>query len=280
MGPAVAGMWYPEEPAALARMVDVYLEPDRPAAGAAGRLLALIGPHAGFVYSGAVAGHAFRQVREQAVRRVIVLGPSHHASFRGAALPDANVYRTPLGDVALDCEAMEALALSERVRVTSEPFAREHSLEAELPFLQRALGDGWTAVPMLIGPGSWGPVAQEIADALKPWIDERTLIVVSSDFTHYGTGFGYVPFYDDVEQRIRELDMGAVDLIRGVDVDGFESYLARTGATICGRDAIDVLLRLLPEGSRADLAAYDASGRMTGDWDHTVSYAAIVFREG
>jgi hypothetical protein len=106
-----------------------------------------------------------------------------------------------------------------------------------------------------------------------------TLVVVSSDFTHFGPRFGYVPFESDVPNRIRELDMGAVRLIEALDAGGFERYVLETGATICGRDAIDVLLRALPRGVVGKLAAYDTSGNLAGDWDHSVSYAALTFRE-
>ena len=238
---------------------------------------ALIEPHAGFMYSGAVAAHGFRHVQGQAYSRVILLGPSHYASFRGAALPPADAYRTPLGDVPLDLDSLRALAKVPGFATIGQPFEREHCLEAEIPFLQRCLAPGWRLLPVLIGSGISGSSAQTVADGVRPYLDAETLIVVSSDFTHFGGGFGYVPFDRDIPDRIRELDLGAVDYISAGDFMGFKSYLDRTQATICGRDAIDVLLRLLPRAARGSLVAYDASGHMTGDWGHTVSYAAIVF---
>jgi len=116
-----------------------------------------------------------------------------------------------------------------------------------------------------------------VIDALEPLMDSETLVVVSSDFTHYGPGFGYVPFRDLVPERIRQLDMGAVERILEFDREGLGRYVAETGATICGRVAIDVLLGMLGPGTRAELVAYDTSGRMTGDWSHSVSYASISF---
>lgn len=280
VGPAVAGTWYPGDEASLARAVDDLLdaaagEPDP----RTGRVLALIEPHAGYVYSGRVAGGGFRSVRGQQVGRVILIGPSHYEAFTGAMVPEADTYRTPLGDVELDGDALARLANHPRIQSSNRPFRPEHCLESEIPFLQRALAPGWRLVPVLLGAGTSGAAAHQIADALRPLLDASTLVVVSSDFTHYGPRFGYVPFLDDVPERIRSLDMGAVERIRHLDVSGFESYVRETGATICGRDAIDVLLRLLPEEVEGELTSYDTSGRLTGSWDHSVSYASMTFRE-
>jgi len=279
VGPAVAGSWYPASRAALERAVDDLLARAEPGPQPSGRVLALIEPHAGYVYSGRVAARGFQDVRDRAYSRVVVLGPSHYEAFRGAAVPDAGAYRTPLGDVALDSEALGALAGHASFAVSNRPFVPEHCLEAELPFLQRCLRPGWRLVPVLLGSGTRGSLAVEIADALRAWVDRSTLIVVSSDFTHYGPRFGYVPFTADVPARIRELDMGAVRHIEALDADGFEGYVGETGATVCGRDAISVLLRLVPRGVEGRLTAYDTSGNLTGDWEHSVSYATLTFRE-
>ena len=278
IGPAVAGTWYPANPDALRREVDAML--DRAAAPpgkSAGTVVALIEPHAGYAYSGETAAQGFRRLRGARYDLVLLLGPSHYAWFRGGALPDAAALKTPLGEVPIDREALAALRDRPGFKVMAGAFEREHCLEAEVPFLQRALEPGWRALPVLVGSGTAGEEAQKVADGLRPLLGPGTLVVVSSDFTHYGSGFGYVPFKESVPERLRELDLGAARLIEARDVAGFESYLDRTGATICGRDAIDVLLRLLPPDAKASLVAYDTSGRMTGDFGHSVSYATMVF---
>jgi AmmeMemoRadiSam system protein B len=279
LGPAVAGSWYPADRAVLARTVDDLLARAEPGPMSSERIFALIEPHAGFVYSGGVAARGFREVRGRSYSRVVVLGPSHYEAFRGAAVPDAGAYRTPLGDIALDHEALEALARCPSFKVANRPFGPEHSLEAELPLLHRCLRPGWRLVPVLLGSGTRGALAAAVANGLGPWVDASTLIVVSSDFTHYGPRFAYVPFTEDVPARIRELDMGAVRHVEAKDADGFESYVNETGATVCGRDAISVLLRLAPSEVEARLTAYDTSGNITGDWEHSVSYAALAFHE-
>jgi AmmeMemoRadiSam system protein B/AmmeMemoRadiSam system protein A len=279
LGPAVAGTWYPAGAGALAREVDALLDrAPAPPEGGAGGVVALIEPHAGYVYSGETAARGFRWLRGARYERVLLLGPSHYASFRGAALADADALRTPLGDVPIDREAVDALRGRPGFKAVPGAFEREHCLEAEVPFLQRVLAPGWRAVPVLVGSGTTGEEAQRVADGLRPLLGATTLVVVSSDFTHYGSGFGYLPFREGVGEKLRDLDLGAARLIESRDVAGFESYLDRTGATICGRDAIDVLLRILPEDATASLVAYDTSGRMTGDFGHSVSYATIVFR--
>jgi len=276
IGPAVAGSWYPSDPEKLARQVEEMLDrvpepsPSRP-------IRAVIEPHAGYVYSGPVAAFGFRRLKGETRKRVVLLGPSHYAGFAGATLPEAEAYRTPLGDVTIDAAAVATLARRPGYRVSDGPFGPEHSLESEIPFLQRVLQPGWRLVPVLIGAGSTAAHLDAVAEGLKTICDERTLLVVSSDFTHHGSAFHYAPFRQGVAEGVRRLDMGAIEHITAGNLRGFEDYVAETGATICGRAAIGVLLRTLPPGSRGELAAYDTSGNITGDWSHTVSYASLVF---
>ena len=279
LGPAVAGTWYLSGARELQEQVDGLLRTPRAPKDTAslGVPSALISPHAGFVYSGAVAGQGFGRLRGSSPRRVLVMGPSHYASFQGACLPAAGAFRTPLGSVPLDRDTIDRIGRKPGFRIDDGPFGPEHCLEAEIPFLQRVLAAGWSLIPVLMGGGSPSRSVGHVVDALAPLVDSDTLVVVSSDFTHYGPGFGYVPFHELVPERIRQLDMGAVERILELDREGFGRYVAETGATICGRTAIDVLLGMLESGTRAELAAYDTSGRMTGDWSHSVSYASISF---
>jgi len=281
LGPTVAGTWYPADRVQLQRQLDdMFREADTETVREptpAGKPVALIAPHAGFVYSGLVAAKGFRRLRDTRYRRVILVGPSHYASFDGVTLPRARVYRTPLGDVPLDRAACEALGALDGFRVDNRPFTREHCLEAELPFLQRLCGEEIQLVPLLIGMLTSAHDAGTIAAGLRPLLEAETLVVVSSDFTHYGPQFDYVPFDDEVPRRIEELDRGAIERILALDATGFESYVSRTGATICGRNPIRLLLELLSTSAEPQLVAYDTSGRMTGEWDHSVSYASLAF---
>jgi AmmeMemoRadiSam system protein B len=282
LGPAVAGTWYPADGVALERQLDGLFR-DAAAEGvdegaAAAKIAALIAPHAGFVYSGLVAAKGFAQLGDEVYERVILLGPSHYAAFDGAILTDASTYRTPLGEVPIDTEACASLQGRDGYRVDNGPFRPEHCLEAEIPFLQRRLRTGWRVVPVLVGTLGARVRAKSLADGLRPLLGPDTLVVVSSDFTHYGPRFRYLPFEQDVPRSLEKLDMGAVERILAWDGAGFEEYVARTGATICGSNPIRLLFDLVPEGLAGQLAAYDTSGRITGDWDHSVSYASLVFR--
>lgn len=278
--PAVAGRFYPADPQELEAVVRGYLaQAAGPVASAPRKAVkALIAPHAGYVYSGAVAGAGFQHLSGLSVERVLLVGPSHYEPFHGGAVPAAGRYVTPLGEIPIDVEAVRRLERRPGVTVSDRPFEREHSLEMELPFLQETLRAGWCLLPVLVGPSSAPSSLQQLAEALGESVTAQTLVVVSSDFTHYGPRFAYVPFRDDLPRRLRELDMGAVNRILAGDRAGFETYIAETGATICGSKAIDVLLRLLPEGSVGSLAAYATSGSLTDAWDHSVSYASLVFR--
>lgn len=279
IGPNVAGSWYPGSEGSLRSLVaDLLEDAPLPPADAQGRVMGLIEPHAGFVYSGAVAAAGFRLVRGDTYRRVLLLGPSHYSAFRGATVPQADAWSTPLGPVPIDREAVRSLSSATGFQEDDRPFHREHSLEAELPFLQEALEPGWQLVPVLLGIDASSATAESLAAALSELTGPDCLMVASSDFTHYGRSFQYVPFTERIPESLRELDLGAVRHIEELDVEGFESYVDRTGATICGRNAIGLLMRLVPDGTDASLVLYDTSGRMTDDWSHTVSYAAVAFR--
>jgi len=275
--PALAGTWYPGDPAALRKAVDEYLQ-RAPEPEIAGPLLAIVVPHAGYQYSAPVAACAYRAVRPGAFDRVIILAPSHHGAFRGFSIMEVEAFATPLGDVPLDAEACAGLRAHPLHSRQDDAQRMEHSIEIQLPFLQRALRN-FMLVPVLVGDLAPGDDVA-VADALRPWISARTLIVVSSDFTHYGPRFDYVPFNENVRDNLRKLDMGAVEFIVRKDAAGFASYIGKTGATICGHRPISILLRALPGNAQGKLLQYDTSGNRTGDWSNSVSYVAVAFAAG
>ena len=179
--PAVAGLFYPADPHELGAEVDALLAAAAPAAGPPPK--AVVAPHAGYVYSGPVAASAFRpleKLRGQ-IRRVVLLGPSHYVGFDGLAAPASDAFRTPLGVIEVDRAALAALADLPQVLTSDRAHQREHSLEVELPFLQRALGD-FTLVPLVVGDATPAEVA-EVLERL--WGGEETLVVVSTDLSHY-----------------------------------------------------------------------------------------------
>ena len=180
---AVAGTFYPASPRELVREVDDMLGHSAGGGLAPGFPKALIVPHAGYIYSGSVAAEAYDRLRQARgiVRRVLLLGPCHRVPVRGLALPDAAAFETPLGRVPIDREAIESLAGLPQVVVSSAVHAEEHALEVQLPFLQRVLGE-FSLVPLAVGTATPEQVA-EVIDRL--WGGAETLIVISSDLSHY-----------------------------------------------------------------------------------------------
>jgi hypothetical protein len=271
----LAGSWYSADADALRKELTSYL--DESPVVTSGRVCALIVPHAGYRYSGRVAAEGYKQVVGRKFRRVVVMGPSHRVFLPGAAsVPDADAYRTPLGEVRVDREFIAKLLRSPFIRQVPEAHAGEHSVEIQFPLLQTAL-PGVPVAPLVVGQLDRASAAG-LATALRAQLDDDTLVVASSDFTHYGANFDYVPFTDNIAENIEKLDMGAYALIERKNAEGFADYCKSTGATVCGRDGITVLLSLLPADARVQRVRYDTSGRMTGDFKSSVSYlsAAVV----
>jgi AmmeMemoRadiSam system protein B len=270
----LAGTWYPARSQELAAQIDRWLgDAD---GGAARDLLALIVPHAGYAYSGAVAASGYRRLRARPLPRAVILAPSHRVAFRGIAVLEADAFETPLGLVPID--AVRGIR-SKLLRPDPRPFEGEHSLEIQLPFLQRAV-PGVTVTPLLFGdlrPED----SHEVGGLLDRLIDERTVFVVSSDFTHYGRSFGYLPFPPDdaesVRLGLRRLDMGAIAAVLRGDAAAFRRHIEETGDTICGRVPVAALIEWAGTRHPGELLEYRTSLDVTGDYRHAVSYAAIAF---
>ncbi|MFW6108093.1 MAG: AmmeMemoRadiSam system protein B [bacterium] len=275
--PAKAGTWYTGDARALRREIEGYFE-KAPDVKLGGTPRAVIAPHAGYRFSGKCAGAAYALVRDKDIRRVIALGPSHHLGFRGASVPAVDAYRTPLGVIPLDREARDDILKSELVRNIPAAHKDEHSVELQLPFLQLALED-FELVPVVIGRLTDDDYAG-LAARLRRHVDEHTLIVASSDFTHYGRMFRFTPFKEDIRKNIEKLDKGAIKHILAVEPDAFRKYVRKTGATICGRAPIAVMLHMLPPDADGKLVRYYMSGDLENRYTHSVSYAAIAFTGG
>lgn len=270
----LAGTWYPEDPTALRTQLSSLFE------AAKGETLtdvrALVLPHAGYRWSGAVAALGAKQVAGRPFTRVLVMGPSHHLSLENVvSLPNVTHYATPLGEVPLDVDFLAALRRHREFQNVPAAHANEHSVQIEVPLLQHALGS-FQLVPLVVGTLD-RTTARRVADILLSLVDDDTLVVASSDFTHYGPRFGYVPFTDDLPRKLRDLDMGTFATIERHDADAFVDYVESTGTTVCGRSAIEILLRMLPPETRISLLSYDTSGRIGGDWRNSVSYMSIAF---
>jgi AmmeMemoRadiSam system protein B/AmmeMemoRadiSam system protein A len=254
---AVAGMFYPADPRALSREVDRLLGAATPGEAVRAPKL-LVVPHAGYAYSGAVAAQAYALLapwREQ-IQRVVLLGPTHRAALRGLAAPKVAAFETPLGRVELDTAALAQLAALPQVTRDDSAHAEEHSLEVQLPFLQRALGT-FTLVPLAVGEASAAEVAQVLE---RVWGGDETLVVISTDLSHY------LPY---AEARAR--DRATVERILRLDpaLDHHEACGATplAGALLAARTH-----RLAPR-----LLDLRNSGDTAGDRSRVVGYCALAF---
>ncbi|HHT9126951.1 MAG TPA: AmmeMemoRadiSam system protein B [Candidatus Brocadiia bacterium] len=275
--PAVAGSFYSADESTLREQIESFFSKvPESASGGNDKPIALISPHAGYRYSGLVTAYGYNTIKNKNYKRVIVLAPSHYGSFKGVSILRVTHYRTPLGLVEVDKDVCDKL-LENTLLFSTYPDADkyEHSLETQLPFLQMTLKD-FRLVPLLIGYLS-GEDVQKVAECIKSFITNETILIASCDFTHYGYNFDYVPFKKDTEANIKKLDYGAFDRILAFDSDGFLKYKTETGITACGYLPVAVLLKLLPVNAKGTLLNYDTSGRQTGGFTNSVSYASIVF---
>ena len=269
----LAGSWFDSHPERLRAELEGYLaKVDDPVLN---DVIALISPHAGYRYSGPAAAHGFKQIHGKSYSRVVLLGPTHRLSLRDAiSVQSATAFSTPLGDLPYDEDFIARLRKFPFVKDVAGSLEGENSLEMQFPFLQAVVGQP-KIVPIVVGQLDEAS-ATRIGQSLLSLLDTQTLVIVSSDFTHYGPRFQYVPFRTNVEENIRKLDLGAVAQIEAKNLSGFLDYIETTGATICGRDTIALLLAMLPPDAKPQLLCYDNSGRLTGDFDNPVSYVSMA----
>jgi AmmeMemoRadiSam system protein B/AmmeMemoRadiSam system protein A len=254
---AVAGTFYPGDPESLRSTVRTLLDA---AAASKAPPKALIAPHAGYIYSGPIAASAYAQIAPLAdqIRRVVLLGPAHRVAVRGLALPGAAAFSTPLGQVEVDQDAVDRLRDLPQVVVSPAAHAFEHSIEVQLPFLQTVLPT-FSLVPLAVGDAS----PEEVAEVLdRVWGGAETLIVVSSDLSHY------LPYAEACR-----VDRATITTLLALD-----PVLDHRQA--CGATPINGLLRAASgRGLSSRLEDLRNSGDTAGDRDHVVGYAAISFIE-
>jgi hypothetical protein len=259
--PAVAGMFYTGEPQALASEVATMLAEARPTASPQLTPKALIVPHAGHIYSGPIAACAYALLAPAAktIRRVVLFGPAHRVAVDGLALPAADAFATPLGIVPLDLAAMQAAQALPQVSINAAAHAMEHSLEVQLPFLQGVLDD-FRLVPFVVGQTGGHEVA-EVIDLL--WGGPETLIVISSDLSHYLS-------YATARQKDQAT---AASILQMLPLTEFEQA--------CGALPINGLIEVARRrGLTPTLLDLRNSGDTAGDRSRVVGYASFAFEEG
>lgn len=274
---AVAGSWYPNDPHRLTNYLTNLLT-TVPTVTTPGPIRALISPHAGYTYSGITAGAVYKNLRGLTFKRVIILGPAHYGRFNGLSIGPYSAFATPLGLIPVDQPAVTELYRSPIVNADPKVHIQEHCIEMQLPFLQITLTPGWQLLPILVGYLQHDD-AKMIAELLQPLADTSTLIVVSSDFTHYGPRFGYLPFAADskIAERLKKLDDGLIQALIANNIKQFEFYSESTKITACGINPMAILLHLLQSNTQGTLHKYTTSGELTKEYTNSVSYASISF---
>ncbi len=259
--PAVAGAFYPGQRDRLLKDVRAMLDVAKTEPGAALAVRkAVIVPHAGYIYSGSTAALAYAHLasNRSVIRRVVLLGPVHRVAVRGLALPDVDVFATPLGEVPLDAQAIKSISHLPQVVVSAAAHAQEHSLEVQLPFLQAVL-DEFKLVPLAVGDAT----AAEVAQVLETlWGGPETLLVISSDLSHY------LPY-----RAAQAIDQGTVERI--LKLDGSLTHNQACGATPVN----GLLLAARRHHLQAQFLGLCNSGDTAGDKDRVVGYTSIAFME-
>jgi len=275
------GPWYPADATQLQKMLDGFFAQVPPAENP-GAIVGLIAPHAGYAYSGLCAARAYRRLAGgRAIQRVILLGSSHHRGYYGACVSDHSAYATPLGTVAVDTGICRTLAAKKIFKSDRGIMANEHSIENQLPFLQKALArDRFKIVPILFGSLDKKDFAA-LAETIAAYIDGQTLVVASSDLTHYGENFAYTPFADDLKNRLTVLDAGLIETIERLDFENYWRYREKTGITTCGFVPMGIMIKLFAgKNTSCSRVDYSKSGDRNGDYSTSVSYASLLFTRG
>ena len=239
---------------------------------------AVILPHAGYDYSLSAASYVLKMLRNFRYEKVIILGPSHRVYLPGQlCVPDrGEAFAVPGGNVPVDREGITRLKKeSSFVTGNDSIHETEHSLQVLLPMLRSVLGESFTVLPVITGVLS-DDDACRAGEMLRDLLTAETLLVISTDFTHYGAAFRYTPFRENTGEKIAQLDLGALDRITGKDLPGFSRYIRETGATICGEAPLRILLSLLGKEQKVEKLCYTNSAAESCDYSHCVSYLSAV----
>jgi MEMO1 family protein len=277
--------WYPRSADQLNDMLDTFFK-NADSKPVPGKIVGLIGPHAGLSYSGQCAANAYKQIlSDTGLERIIMLGLSHRVRLYGAAVSDFDANGTPFGTLPVDTEITTKLAKEKLFRKSNSIIQNEHSLETHLPFLHYVLkkqkNTRCKIVPILLGHLDKKDY-KTMAGIIKKYITPNTLVIASTDFTHYGLNYGYTPFRKNIKENLTKLDMGMVDHIKRMDFDGFIDYKKKTGITMCGISPVGVMLNIFsPHKKKYDvtLTDYYKSADRNNDYSFSVSYASLVISE-
>ena len=262
--PAVAGTFYPSDKDLLKKSVEGFLSKAEKGQDY-GKLIAIISPHAGYIYSGQIAAYGYKQIQASDIKNVILIGPSHHSTFKGASVYTKGSLKTPLGNVKINERLAEGLLNeSADIRFSPEVYKGEHSLEVQLPFLQTVLKD-FTIVPVLIGSPS-GRTFEHLIQKLTEMLDDKTLLVASTDLSHY---------HD--YHTAKEMDSKIISAVQRLSPKDTIELLRSGKSEMCGGVPVIIVTEVARRsGANLGVVFKQAnSGDVTGEKDKVVGYASI-----
>jgi hypothetical protein len=264
--PSVAGSFYPAERKKLLEMVDGFLSKAE-SRQVKGELIALIAPHAGYIYSGAVAGYTYKHLKDRDIETVILIGPSHYSTFKGASVYEKGKMKTPLGKIKIDHKIASSLVNKDAdVLFYPDAFEKEHSLEVQFPFLQRIFKK-IKIVPVLIGEPtrkSFDFLTSKLTEIMRE--NKKVILIVSTDFSHY----------HDYDTAVK-MDMKTIDAIERMSIEDVHRYLMTREGEMCGGYPVLYMMAVARNlgATNGILYRYANSGDVTGDKSRVVGYAAI-----
>jgi AmmeMemoRadiSam system protein B/AmmeMemoRadiSam system protein A len=266
---AVAGMFYPNSKYELSKMVEDFLK-NAKKEKIEGKIIGIISPHAGYIYSGGVAGYSYKQIENLNFESVIILAPSHYVNFSGGAIYEKGYFRTPLGDVKVD-EKLASSLKSKEIFFDESPHIPEHSLEVQIPFLQKIF-PSLKIVPIIIGPATPYELLEKMSSTISEKIkNKNVLLIASTDMSHYH------PYENAVE-----IDKRTISLIEKFDISGLYYCLSKGKCELCGEKPVLLLLNICKKlgANKVKVIKYANSGDVTGEKDRVVGYfSGIIFKE-
>eukprot|EP01117_Protostelium_nocturnum_P006544 TRINITY_DN2359_c0_g1_i1.p1 TRINITY_DN2359_c0_g1~~TRINITY_DN2359_c0_g1_i1.p1 ORF type:complete len:281 (-),score=92.06 TRINITY_DN2359_c0_g1_i1:37-879(-) len=253
------------------------------------KAIGIISPHAGYSYSGPPAAHGFKNLDKSKIKRVFILGPSHHYYLKSCQISEMKYYQTPLGKLTLDQEVISELhQTGEFGYMSKEVDEKEHSIEMQLPYIKKMMeGQEFTIVPILVGSTSFQK-EEMYGQMLAPYLsDESNFFVISSDFCHWGKRFDYYHCEkkddEEIYQSIEKLDRRGMEAIETGNPSTFGAYLKETENTICGRHPIGIFMQMVKASKgnfKTQFVHYAQSNRCRTTKDSSVSYAVGVCSRG
>jgi hypothetical protein len=284
--PVAAGMFYEDSKEELDKQIHRCFTSNKfgpgamPVSGRGKKIIGVIAPHAGYRFSGAGQAWCYKEIGESDIADVYVVMGTSHVDF-----PDVAVliddFETPFGSVKVDEKFAKSLIDKGSAREDKMAHQQEHSIEVQLPFLQFVEKNKMEEIridPIVVGRKvDFKKLGEAIANTAKQ-MEKKVILICSSDFTHHGIHYGYVPFRNNVQDKLKEFDMSFIKWIKDLDSWSFLNNVEETQATICGAYAIAAFIEACKSlgATKVKVKNYYTSGDVTGDWSNAVGYASII----